>query len=211
MRTNFFQSFPTEPFRTVNFRPFARFLLLALLGTGLTAAAQTVQWTTNFYNVTGADFREIRRSIERARPWPEPFDGDTRWTVTWRFTFKDSPAGCTLAGLQTATTITTTMPRWTPPPDVLPEVKERWTRYYTNLLAHEAGHGRFALAAAAEIRQRTQTLSPAGDCDALKRQINQAAGQIIEAYRTREKEYDRRTDHGRNTGGGPPRGPGPGR
>ena len=196
----------------MNFRSIQRWSLAALLLLLPAAArAQTVQWTTNYYNVTGADFREIRRAMERTRPWPEPFDGDTRWTITWRFNFRETAAGCALSGHSTVTTITTTMPRWTSPPDVLPEVKERWTRYYTNLLAHEAGHGRFAFAAAAEIRRRFSETSAQANCDALKNLLNDHANRVIEDHRAREKEYDRRTNHGRDTGDGPPRGPGPGR
>ena len=197
MRTNFFP----EPASPVNFRPLP--LLLLLLGVvAAKLPAQSVQWTTNFYNVTGADFRDIRRSIERARPWPEAFDGDTRWTVNWKFNFQETPAGCALTSLSTVTKITTTMPSWTPPPDVLPDTKERWTRYYTNLLAHETGHARLALAAAAEIRQQLQTMPAQPACDSLRQLINERAEKIVADHRAREKDYDRRTDHGRNVGGG---------
>ncbi len=173
--------------------------------------AQTVQWTTNFYAVTGADFRDLRRSMDRARPWPEPFDGDTRWTVSWKFSFQETAAGCALASISTTAKITTTMPRWTPPPEAPPETKERWTRFYTNLLAHEIGHARLALAAAAEVRQRLTDVPAQVNCDPLKTLLNDRANRVVEDYRAREREYDRRTDHGRNSDGGPPRGPEPGR
>ena len=162
-----------------------------------TARAQIVQWTTNYYAVTGADFRAIRRSIESARPWSEAFDGDTRWTVTWKFNFHETAAGCALTGFSTTTKITTTMPRWTPPPEVRPETKERWTRYYTNLLAHETGHARLALAAAAAIRQRLGETPAQADSDRLKQVVNERAEKVVADHRAREKDYDRRTDHGR--------------
>ena len=208
MRTNFSETAP--PVNSRFTRSFCLATLLFFTGVA-TARTQTVQWTTNYYAVTGSDFRAIRRSIENARPWPEPFDGDTRWTLTWKFNFHETAAGCALASFSTTTIITTTMPRWTPPPEVLPEVKERWTRYYTNLLAHETGHARFALAAAAEVRQRLGETPAQANCDQLKQVINERAEKVVDDYRAREKEYDRRTDHGRNTEGGPLRGPGPGR
>ena len=188
----------------MNFFSLHRFHLTVVLVFSALACvrAQTVQWTTNFYNVTGADFRDLRRSIENARPWPEPFDGDTRWTVTWKFNFHETAAGCALASFSTTTKITTTMPRWTPPPDVRPETKERWTRYYTNLLAHETGHARLALAAAAEIRQRVGEAPAQASCDQLKRLLNERAEKVVADYRAREKDYDRRTDHGRNPADG---------
>jgi len=200
MRTNF-----PEMASLVN----SRFIPSLCLAIGLafcaafTARAQMVQWTTNYYSVTGTDFREIRRSIETARPWKDPFDGDTRWTVTWKFNFTENAAGCSGSSFSTTTKITTTMPRWTPPADVLPEMKELWTRYYTNLVAHETGHARLALAAAAEIRQRLGETAAQANCDQLKRVINERAEKVVADYRAREKEYDRRTDHGRNSAGRP--------
>ena len=95
------------------------------------------------------------------------------------------------------------MPRWTPPTDVAPETKERWTRYYTNLLQHETGHARIALAAAAEVRQRLGTVGTQPNCEALKAVMNQRAEKVVDDYRAREKEYDRRTNHGNNPTGTP--------
>jgi predicted secreted Zn-dependent protease len=198
MRTIFFQAGFAVNFQFISKLASA---LAFIFSFAIVAEAQTVQWTTNYYAVTGADFREIRRSMERARPWKEPFDGDTRWTITWRFNFTENAAGCALSSFSTTTQITTTMPRWTPPTNVMPEVKERWTRYYTNLLAHETGHARFALAAAAEIRKRIGETPAQASCDQLKHLINERAGKVMDDYRAREKEYDRRTDHGRNTDG----------
>ncbi len=178
-------------------------MLAGLLFGAVSASAQMVQWTTNYYGVTGANFREIRQSIAAARPWKDPFDGDTRWTISWSFTSSGNAAGCSAISVSTTTKITITMPRWTPPTDVAPETKERWTRYYTNLLQHETGHARIALAAAAEIRQRLSTVGIQPNCDALKSVINQRAENVMDDYRAREKEYDRRTNHGNNPTGAP--------
>ncbi len=185
-----------------NFRLLAVTSAIALLP--LVSGAQSfVVWTTNYYSVTGANFREIRQSIAASRPWQDGFDGDTRWTILWNFTSAGSPAGCSTISVSTTTKITTTMPRWTPPADVAPETKERWTRYYTNLLQHETGHARIALAAAAEVRQRLSTVGTQPDCDALKFVINQRAEKVVDDYRAREKEYDRRTNHGNSPADAP--------
>ena len=178
-------------------------ILAGLVFCAASASAQVVHWTTNYYSVTGANFREIRWSIAAARPWNDPFDGDTRWTISWNFASSGSAAGCSAISVSTATKITTTMPRWTPPPDVAPETKERWTRYYTNLLQHEVGHARIALAAATEMRQRLSTVGTQPNCEVLKAVINQRAANVVDDYRAREKEYDRRTNHGNNPSGAP--------
>ncbi|HEY0550842.1 MAG TPA: DUF922 domain-containing protein [Verrucomicrobiae bacterium] len=178
-------------------------MFAGLLFCAASASAQIVQWTTNYYAVSGANFREIRQSIAAMRPWKDPFDGDTSWTISWNFTSAGSGAGCSVISVSTTTKITTTMPRWTPPTDVAPETKERWTRYYTNLLQHEVGHARIALAAAAEVRQRLGTVGTQPDCNTLQGVINERAEKVVDDYRAREKEYDRRTNHGNNPSGLP--------
>jgi predicted secreted Zn-dependent protease len=182
---------------------FRRAVLVFLFTFTLSAHAQIVHWTTNYYSVTGANFREIRQSIAASRPWKDSFDGDTRWNITWNFTLARNANGCSCSSFRTTTKITTTMPRWTPPPNVAPEIKEYWTRYYTNLLQHEAGHARIGLAAAAEIRQRLGEIGTQLNCDEVKRIINQRANNVVDDYRNREKEYDRRTNHGNSPSGSP--------
>ena len=159
-------------------------------------AQNLIVWTTNYYSVTGADFREIRQSIAASRPWKDGFDGDTRWNVEWKFSFAETANGCACSSFGTTTKIVTMLPRWTPPADVWPPVKEQWTRYFTNLAQHEAGHARIGTAAAAEIGKRINELGVQADCDRLKKMINERAEKVVEDYRAREKEYDRRTEHG---------------
>lgn len=168
-----------------------------LAGAATVAAQDPVVWTTNFYAVTGANFREIRQSIAQARPWKDSFDGDTRWEINWKFTAAQGAEGCACSSLAIATRITTTLPRWTPPPDVAPEVKSQWTRYFTNLAQHEAGHARLGLAAAGEVRKRISAVRAQPDCGQLKSLINDRANEAVAEYRRRELEYDQRTDHGR--------------
>jgi predicted secreted Zn-dependent protease len=163
-------------------------------------AQNSVIWTTNFYSVTGASFREIRRSIEQARPFKDGFDADTRWTVRWRFNTAQTQSGCSCTSFSTTATIVTTMPRWTPPTDVAPEVKEQWTRFFVALAQHEAGHARFGLAAATEIQKQISQVGTQPDCDRLKAAINERSEKVVDDYRRREKEYDRETDHGRQPG-----------
>ena len=182
--------------------PFYALQVLALLMFSIMGAEaqRTVAWTTNFYSVTGTNFRDIRQSIASARPWRDDFDGDTRWEVTWRFTTVQFANGCTCSSFETSVKITTTLPRWTPPADVLPEVKEQWTRYFTNLAQHELGHARFGLAAAAEIERRIAGIGAQSDCAQLKQVINERANQAIAEFRRREVEYDKNTNHGRRWG-----------
>ena len=175
-------------------------LTLLVISATYVHAQTSVTWFTNFYSVTGANFREIRQSIGTSRPWRDDFDGDTRWEVNWRFTTVQFANGCTCSSYYTSVKITTTLPRWTPPADVLPEVKEQWTRYFTNLAQHELGHARFGLAAAAEVERRIASVGAQPDCAQLKQVISERANQAITEFRRREVEYDKNTNHGRRWG-----------
>lgn len=171
-------------------------LSLVWAGSSL-AHAQTVQWVTNYYSVQGDSFRDIRRSIAQARPWRDGFDADTRWEVTWNYRLAGNAEGCRVTSASTVTKITTTMPRWTSATNASLEMKQHWTRYYTNLLQHEAGHGRLALAAAAEVRRALENMGAHGSCQELRQAIATRANAVLADYRRREEEYDRQTNHGR--------------
>ncbi len=181
----------------VSFRllPFLIFAL-GIFACVRTAHGQTIKWATNFYPVTGANFREIRQSIAKSRPWKDGFDGDTRWAVKWQFTSTQNADGCFCTSFSTTTTITTTLPRWTPPTNALSEVKTQWTRYFTNLARHEIGHARIGIAAATELQRQIRELSAQRDCETLNRAVNNKAETVVNDYRESEKEYDRRTEHG---------------
>ena len=167
------------------------------------AAQNSIVWTTNYYSVTGANFREIRQSIAAARPWPDSFDGDTRWTVKWNFKLSETASGCACSNVNTATKIVTTLPRWKPAPNTPPEVQEQWGRFILSLAQHEAGHARLGQAAVADVGKSLGAAGPQRDCDTLKRSLNDRANRIVENYRAREKEYDRRTEHGNKPPGTP--------
>jgi predicted secreted Zn-dependent protease len=170
---------------------------LALAFTLPQAAAQPiVHWTTNFYSVTGANFREWRVSLRHARPWRDGFDADTRWNVRWNYRANPSPSGCTPTQVTTIVTIVTTLPRWVPPADAAPEVKEQWSRFFVTLAKHEEGHARFGISAAQQIDRELKSVSGAPDCATLRNTINGRAQAILDEHRKREVVYDRDTAHG---------------
>jgi predicted secreted Zn-dependent protease len=169
----------------------------------LMAGAQGgVQWRTNYYSITGATLEELRQSLRAGRPWKEnpPVDAVTDWRLNWHFSVTPTPSGCRCSSFTTQTTITITMPRWLAPTNAPEAVVETWDRYLAALGRHEAGHGQFAVAAAAELHKRIKELGSRPDCDELKSAINNLGQQVVEAYRKRDKEYDERTRHGATQG-----------
>jgi len=175
---------------------------LALLPNAHTQAQNQLVWRTNYYSVTGASLREIHRSMDQSRPWKaaENLTGLTDWRVDWWFEVKPAEDGCRCTSFTTTTSITNTLPRWTPPADAPAALAAAWTRFITALGEHEDGHSRLALAAVADLHKRIKELGPAADCDGLRKRINDLAGRVIEEHRQREKDYDRRTRHGETQG-----------
>ena len=178
-----------------------RFVLIAIVATLLSGAvcAQTsVEWTTNYYNVSGTTVAEIHQSLRQNRPWRDNSGHHalTSWRVTWNFYVGNSDRGCRMTSFSTRSTINITLPRWIAPTNAPQEVLQAWQRYITALGQHEAGHAQFALAAAAEMHKRVKEIPEGGDCNGLRANINGLGQGILADYKNREKEYDRRTNHG---------------
>lgn len=188
------------------------FALLPLAG----AAQNAVQWTTNFYTVTGETLPEVHQSLRQKRPWGDrvSVDGMTEWQLEWRFTFTSAEGGCRLSSFATKTIIFTTLPRWNAPAGASPLLRNSWSNYLHALALHEAGHAAIAFAAAAELQKQAKTNSAGADCSTLQQNLNALGQRVLEEYRRRDDQYDERTAHGATQGARLPFGrrelPGPG-
>lgn len=180
-------------------------LFFALLAPQVVAAApgDSQEWKTNYYSVTGATLGELHRSLDQNRPWKDATNnihGWTDWRVTWRYKFAETDNGCRLENFSTRTVLTITLPRWIPPTNATRTLRDTWVRYITALQQHEFGHGRVALAAAAELHKRIKAIPQESTCDSLKQKINDTCERVIDEYKTRDRQYDERTNHGATQG-----------
>ena len=162
------------------------------------AAADSVSFKTNYYEVIGATLAEVRESIVRSRPWNtnSVMDGRTDWKVRWRFKIADYGNVALVQSFEVLTTVTVTLPTWNPPADVPQPLLEGWKRYFGNLKRHEDGHVALALRAAAEVRKRTSVIKEAPTLRELTDQINNTANKAIDEFRRKDQEYDKVTQHG---------------
>jgi predicted secreted Zn-dependent protease len=177
----------------------AAWLCMALLYFSARGHAQnSLRWVTNYYAVTGATWPEIEDSLNRVRPagLQPPLTGLTEWRIGWHIVMVSSPGGCRCSSFTTQTTITNTLPFWSPPTNATLRMKEKWRRYAGNLANHEAGHSRIALAALAEAHKQVQQVKGEPDCDRLRNEIEGLVNGVIERYRKLEADYDSRTEHG---------------
>lgn len=170
----------------------------------MASAQNSLIWRTNFYTVSGQSVRELRQSMRQARPWQDNTEtvGLTQWRIDWRFDLKPTANGCRCASFTTTTSITNTLPRWTTATNATPDVRADWNRFVTSLGQHEDGHTRMAFAAVAELHKRVKEVGEESDCDRLKKKINDLALRVVDDFRARDREYDRRTNHGATQGAG---------
>lgn len=92
------------------------------------------------------------------------------------------------------------MPKWVNYSSASEELKQQWDKYYNALLDHENGHKEFGLNAANEIDREIKKVNSKRSCTELENDINRIGDNIIARYNSIEKEYDRKTNHGLNTG-----------
>ena len=144
-----------------------------------------------WYEVTGADPRSIRRSINERRPSDprtgEKFDGRTDTTYSW--TGRGRPGGCDVTFTRT---VEITLPRLAAPERLSAAERAEWTRYMTALIAHERNHALIALKGMTAIDERLR----AGLCS----EGAAATKPLQDAIAAAQVEYDRRTEHGKLEG-----------
>ncbi|MDX1660838.1 MAG: DUF922 domain-containing protein [Gemmatimonadota bacterium] len=164
-----------------------------------------VRHRTVLYEVAGSSVEEISASLDRAAPRIEGgrFRGTTEWNVQWRFGYAPAGSGCSITELDVDLHVTTTVPRWSPPPDATRELVALWRSYRSALDAHEAGHRAFAVEAANEVARTLRGLRSAS-CVALPEEANARGHAVVERFRRAQRRYDRRTGHGRTQGAGWP-------
>jgi predicted secreted Zn-dependent protease len=173
-------------------------MALVLLLPWLARAQNSFVQTTNYYFVTGANFHELRHSMNAARPprLTPPMAGLTEWELSWQFAVAPSTGGCRCVSFTTRLVITTTLPFWRVPTNASPELVAAWPGYFSALALHEAGHTQVALAALAETHRRIKSLRDDPDCRDLRTKINKLLLGVIDSYREMDRNYDEWTEHG---------------
>lgn len=171
---------------------------MGLLLESVVVAAPTVVERSEYYEVAGSSAEQLRASINRMRPNDgkgERHDAVTRWDVHWQYRYRSAAGACALTSFTTSVEVLTTLPTWSNR-EAGSRLAERWDRYITALKDHERGHARIGLRAAREIQERISALEPAPTCPLLEESIKSKGEALLDAHRSEEVEYDRRTKHG---------------
>jgi predicted secreted Zn-dependent protease len=96
--------------------------------------------------------------------------------------------------------VTAIRPRWRDEKQGSAALRERWKGLVAAIDRYQAEHKQQALAAGREIEDAINNLEPTKSCEALTEAANEAAAAILERHKQASREYDERTNYGRNNG-----------
>jgi predicted secreted Zn-dependent protease len=156
-----------------------------------------------YYMVEGETAEEIWADVLAKTPVHQNgklYAAQTRWDVNWQFLWLDNGNSCRISTVTTGLEVTYTLPRLKQAPSMPDSVVAHWDKYYAALLDHERGHRDLGSRAAAEIENRLLSMGTRGSCEKLESEANEISKSVIAKYSRIEKDYDRTTNHGLNTG-----------
>lgn len=124
----------------------------------------------------------------------------TKWNVSWQFWWLDKGNSCEITRVTTGLEVTYTLPRLKQTSSIPDSVVAHWDKYYVALFEHELGHKDVGSKAAIEIENKIYNMAPRNSCEQLESDANEIGKRVIAKYSRIDKDYDRTTNHGLNTG-----------
>ena len=174
-------------------------LLLACAAGEDAASKDKLKDTTATYAISGSSGPDLRAALDRLGPKNDEggrSDAITRWNFAYTYSVKRSPGRCALESVETDTTITRILPRWTPPPGAPRDLVRKWDDYVTCAALHENGHRRIYLDAVAKFRERAGVIADSATCDDVVGALDALAREILKQLKDDQSAYETRTDHG---------------
>ena len=177
--------------------------LIALLSSFSALAGPEIKTRNIYYSVSGATAEELWSDILKKSPVKHNgrvHVAYTKWHVDWRFWWRRHEDSCEITRVSTVLDVAYTMPRLEQN-SVMPDtLLTRWKEYRSALFSHEQGHRDLGVQAAVEIEKTLSDMEPQQTCEQLERAANAMGKDVISKYSLIEKDYDRTTNHGLNTG-----------
>lgn len=149
------------------------------------------------YDVTGHDYPTLIRSL-RANG-PRGFHGLARWKIDYHYTTTQQRQLCSISSVRLRVSGEILMPRWVDSASAPADLQRRWSEYYSALQQHEEGHVQHGRELAILVRERLMGLG-AVPCDTLQKLAQSEYDRLYGNLKTRDQEYDARTNHGATQG-----------
>lgn len=186
------------------FVPYTSLLFLVFFSLPLAAVYGTETRVNNVnYMVEGKTAEEIWTDVLAKTPVHQNgkhYAAYTKWNVSWQFWWQDNGNSCEISKVTTGLDVTYTLPRLKRTSSIPDSVLAHWDKYYAALFEHELGHKQLGSRAAIEIESQILNMAPRDSCEQLESDANEIGKNIIAKYSRIEKNYDRTTRHGLNTG-----------
>lgn len=167
------------------------------------SAVPDIKTRNIYYMIGGKTIDAIKTDIRKKTPVKH--NGKlhvayTKWNVNWQFWWLESTGACKITRVATTLDVAYTLPKLEHQAAMPAALLARWENYYSALFDHELGHKDLGLKAATEIEQAIANMEQRTSCSQLERDANELAKTVINKYSRLEKDYDRTTHHGLNTG-----------
>ena len=170
----------------------------------LAAIAGTETRVSNvYYMVAGETAEDIWTDVLAKTPVYQNgkrYAAHTKWNVSWQFWWLDKGNSCEITRVTTGLEVTYTLPRLKQTSSIPDSVVAHWDKYYVALFKHELGHKDVGSKAAIEIENKIYNMAPRNSCEQLESDANEIGKSVIAKYSRIDKDYDRTTNHGLNTG-----------
>ena len=178
------------------------FLFICSLPLAATAEVET-RVNNVYYMVGGNTAEDIWADVLAKSPVQQNgkrYAAHTKWNVSWQFWWLDGGNSCEISKVTTRLEVTYSLPRLEQSSSIPDPVTAQWDKYYAALFDHELGHKNLGSIAAAEIENQILNMGKRGSCVQLESDANEIGKNVIAKYSRIEKDYDRTTNHGLNTG-----------
>jgi predicted secreted Zn-dependent protease len=185
-------------------KPISRiFFALLLLSASVLFCEPAISIKINYYHLYSTTQSGLRSEMnEKGIRWTDgmTYDAFTSWYVKWRYEYYTNDGYCSLTNIDVSVDVEYTLPKWSVKFLGGKELRIKWIRYSDALKKHEDGHRDFGIGAGRKIETALLSIGSRPRCDTLGADANAVAYRILNDYRKKEVEYDRRTGHGRTQG-----------
>jgi len=178
-------------------------IILMLLSSVLLFSEPRISVKIDYYKLYSTSQASLRREMnKKGIRWTDgkTYDGFTSWYVKWRYEYYYKNGYCSLEAVDVSVDVEYTLPRWVLKPLGNQKTWINWNRYSDALKKHEDGHRDFGIEAARKIEAALLSIGSRPRCDTLGDDASAIAYRILDDFRKKEVEYDRKTGHGRTQG-----------
>ena len=166
-------------------------------------AQNSVHISYQFYTIAPQKIQDLPIELDHRSPivyQGRKYHGYTQWWVSWQFYWYENPASCQITQVKTTLKVVYNLPKLLEKSATNAPLKKAFDRYYQALFNHEQNHKNHGLEAALAIQAQLENLRSFPTCRDLNHQANALVQSLIRAYRQKDLDYDRRTEHGRLEG-----------